>query len=187
MYRRSPDGEITTVVPKRRGVGGISIHADGGLVISGRNVCHVKDGETRVLFGDGRVGGFNDLFADAQGRVLVGSIRPIHSATADRRAGELWRIDGEDEAEVVYDGVGLVNGIGFSPDGTKLYHSDSAARQILVHDVDADGNVSNRARLRDSRSVRRTVWPSTSRLRAGRRATAADASCGTCRTASSTR
>ena len=72
VYRRSPDGEIATVVPKRRGVGGIAIHADGGLVISGRNVCHVRDGQTRVVFEQDDVGGFNDLFTDKDGRVLVG-------------------------------------------------------------------------------------------------------------------
>ena len=41
VHRRGPDGAIETIVPKRRGVGGISFHADGGLVISGRNICHV--------------------------------------------------------------------------------------------------------------------------------------------------
>jgi gluconolactonase len=145
VFKRSPDGEITTVVPKRRGVGGIALHADGGLVISGRNVCHVKDGTTRVLFGSDDIPGFNDLFADTKGRVLVGSIRSDPFADdPNRTSGELWRVAGENEAEVLYDGVGLCNGVGFSPDGTKLYHSDSAARQIVVHDVDADGNMSNR-------------------------------------------
>jgi len=28
VYRRAPDGTIDTIVPKRRGVGGIAIHAD---------------------------------------------------------------------------------------------------------------------------------------------------------------
>ncbi len=146
VYRRTPDGEITTVVPKRRGVGGIAIHADGGLVISGRNICHVKDGETRVLFGSDDIPGFNDLYADAQGRVLVGSIRTDPFAqTGDRTPGEMWRIEAEGQADDLYGDVGLANGIGLSPDGSRVYHSDSAARRILVHDVDADGSLSNRS------------------------------------------
>src|SRR5215467_9473794 len=44
VFRRRPDGAIDVVVPKRRGVGGIALHADGGLVISGKNICHVRDG-----------------------------------------------------------------------------------------------------------------------------------------------
>jgi xylono-1,5-lactonase len=145
IYRRSPDGEVTTVVPKRRGVGGIALHADGGLVISGRNVCHVKDGQTRIVLERDDVGGFNDLFTDKQGRVLVGSLRSDPFGNGGERVpGDLWRIDAEGASEVLYGDVGLTNGIGFSPDGRKLYHSDSAARAIVVHDVDADGNVSNR-------------------------------------------
>ena len=145
VYRRAPDGEMTTVVPKRRGVGGIALHADGGLVISGRSVCHVRGGQTRVVFEDESIAGFNDLFADAQGRVLVGSIRSDPFAAGDRTSGECWRVEAEGQAAVLYEDVGLANGIGFSPDGACLYQSDSAARQILVHDIDEEGHVSNRS------------------------------------------
>jgi sugar lactone lactonase YvrE len=75
VYRRSPEGIITTVVPRRRGVGGIALHANGGVVVSGKNVCHVKDGETRILFQRDDIPGFNDLFTDSAGRVCVGSLR----------------------------------------------------------------------------------------------------------------
>ena len=50
VYSRSPSGEISTVVPKRRGVGGIALHADGGVIVSGKNICHAKDGTSRILF-----------------------------------------------------------------------------------------------------------------------------------------
>src|SRR5438270_10904986 len=75
VYRRSPDDAIETVVPKRRGVGGIALHADGGIVVSGRNIAHVRDGETRILYAPADVPGFNDLFTDQLGRVYAGSIR----------------------------------------------------------------------------------------------------------------
>src|SRR5262245_33570326 len=74
VYRRSPDGTIEVVVPKRRGVGGIAFHADGGLVISGRNICHVRDGETRIVFAP-EAPGLNDLFVDASGAVICGTMR----------------------------------------------------------------------------------------------------------------
>ena len=66
VHRRSPDGEISVAIPKRRGVGGIALHVDGGLVVSGRNICHVLDGETRVLFAPDAPG-LNDLFTDPNG------------------------------------------------------------------------------------------------------------------------
>jgi xylono-1,5-lactonase len=142
VRRLDPDGSIEVVVPKRRGVGGIALHADGGLVISGRNICHVRDGETRILYERDDVGGFNDLFADAQGRVYAGSLRDDPFAvTKDRKTGDAYRIDAPGEAVTLYTGVGLSNGIGFSPDGRRLYHVDSAINGVLVHDVDEAGDV----------------------------------------------
>src|SRR5439155_4179919 len=44
VYRLAPDGSRSTVVPKRRGVGGLALHAEGGVVVSGRDVVHVRDG-----------------------------------------------------------------------------------------------------------------------------------------------
>ena len=48
VFRRSADGVISTAVPKRRGVGGIALHAEGGIVVGGRTIAHVRpDGSTR--------------------------------------------------------------------------------------------------------------------------------------------
>jgi gluconolactonase len=140
VYRRRPTGEIDTVVPKRRGVGGIALHADGGLVISGKNICHVKDGATRILFTRDDAPGFNDLFTDAQGRVYTGTMKsdPFR-IEGERIAGECWRIDAEGKGTRLYGGVLLSNGIGFSPDGTRIYHSDTARACVLVHALDASG------------------------------------------------
>jgi len=141
IYRRDADGTISVVVPKRRGVGGILLHADGGIVISGRNLCHVRDGQTRMLFERDDIPGFNDICTDAAGRVYTGSMRdnPFSTAT-ERIPGEAYRIDGPGVAVELYDGVALTNGIGFSPDGARLYHADTSEQVIKVHDV-VDGDV----------------------------------------------
>ncbi len=146
VFRRAPDGRIDVVVPRRKSVGGIALHAEGGLVISGRDICHVKDGETRILFaGPGLV--FNDLFCDDAGRVYTGSIRSDPFKPGPRVPGELYRIDAPGRAVKLYDDVQLSNGIGFSPDRRRLYHSDSARRAVLVSDLAPDGSVSNRREL----------------------------------------
>src|SRR5215207_2125970 len=142
VRRLDPDGSVEVVVSKRRGVGGISLHADGGIVISGKNVCHVRDGQTRILYERDDVGGFNDLFADSQGRVYVGSLRDDpFGEMKERKTGDAYRIDAPGEAVTLYTGVGLSNGIGFSPDGRRLYHVDSSASAIVSHDVDASGEL----------------------------------------------
>ena len=140
VYRRDPNGAIETVVPKRRGVGGIALHADGGIVCSGRNICHVKDGETRVVFELADTPGWNDLFTDAEGRVYAGTMRTSpFGDPGPRTPGELWRIDREGVGCELYADVSLTNGIGFSPTGDVLYHSDTARSHVIAHDVDASG------------------------------------------------
>jgi len=144
VYRRAPNGEVTTVVPRRRGVGGIALHADGGVVVSGKNICHVKDGETRILFQRDDIPGFNDIFTDSAGRVYAGSLRSDPFKEGARTPGELWRIDGPGSVVQMYGEVGLTNGIGFSPGEKSIYHADSAGPHLIVHDVAADGSMTNR-------------------------------------------
>jgi gluconolactonase len=144
VRRLAPDGSIDVIVPKRRGVGGIALHADGGIVVSGKNISHVRDGETRILYSRDDVGGFNDLFTDDRGRIYVGSLRDDPFRIEDgtpRKTGDAYRIDAEGEGVTLYTGVGLSNGIGFSPDRRRMYHSDSSIAGVLVHEVDEDGEV----------------------------------------------
>jgi gluconolactonase len=145
VYRRDPDGEITTVVPKRRGVGGITLHADGGIVVSGRDIVHVRDGENRTLFKDDGVPGWNDICADSVGRIYAGSIRfAVFDPDAQPVPGELWRIDLEGEATSLYDDVLHANGVAISPGGQTIYHSDTRRNVILVHTLADDGTAGDR-------------------------------------------
>jgi gluconolactonase len=144
VFRRTPEGRIETVIPGRKGVGGIALHADGGIVVSGRDICHVRDGVTRVLFGRDDIPGFNDIFTDSAGRVYAGTIRSDPFKPGERTPGELWRIDREGRATELYAGVGLSNGIGLSPDGTLLYHCDTFARHVICHERTPEGAVKGR-------------------------------------------
>ena len=57
-------GKIATIIPKRKGVGGIALHADGGIVVSGRDICHVKHGVSRTLLKLDGAARFNDIATD---------------------------------------------------------------------------------------------------------------------------
>jgi xylono-1,5-lactonase len=145
VYRRDPDGDITTVVPKRRGVGGITLHADGGIVVSGRDIVHVRDGETRKLFAVDGVLGWNDICADSSGRVYAGALRfAVFDPDAEPVPGELWRIDGTDQAIALYHGVVHANGVSLSPGERTIYHSDTHSNVILVHTIADDGTAGDR-------------------------------------------
>ena len=141
VFRLDPSGEVTTAVPKRRGVGGIAIHSDGGIVVGGRNVCHVRNGENRIIYQP--TSGLNDLFATPAGQVIFGTLRSDPFAEGKRLPGECWLVTAPDEATELYGNVGLTNGIGLSPDGGVLYHSDTAVNGVWAHDYDR-GDVANR-------------------------------------------
>src|SRR5579872_6753616 len=72
-------GKVSTVIPKRRGIGGMALHTSGGLIVGGRDIACVwlKDGATKSLLALDAISGatgFNDLTADAAGRIYVGSL-----------------------------------------------------------------------------------------------------------------
>ncbi len=149
VHRRDSNGTIHTVVTRRPMVGGLALHADGGLIMSGSSVAHWRDGEFRVLLERDGVALFNDLHPDASGRVYVGAIRADVDdlRSAPDHPGEAYRIELDGSVTELYDGVAVSNGIGFSPDGRTLYHVDSISRGLWVHDVDAGGNLSNRRHI----------------------------------------
>ncbi len=136
VYHWTPGAEVATVIPKRRGVGGLVLHADGGLVVSGRDLCHVRDGQSRQLLTVDGALGFNDLTTDAQGRVYVGSMRSGAMEVEHRVPSELWRVDASGAAVQVCDGVAFPNGCGFAPDGRTLYLSNYSGAEVLAIDAE---------------------------------------------------
>jgi sugar lactone lactonase YvrE len=75
---------------------------------------------------------FNDAAVDPAGRVWVGSMH-VHEAEP---LGELYRLDAGGVLTTVVKGVTVSNGIGWSPDGARMYYADSPVRRIDVFDYD---------------------------------------------------
>jgi gluconolactonase len=139
------DGGVTTVLPRRRGVGGIALHEKGGLVFGGRDISWspLGDGEGKVLLSADTAGGigFNDLTIDAAGRIWVGSLAFRVFGGDTPKPGSLHVIGLDGAMHTVAGGVMLTNGLGFSPDGRRLYHSDTRSNLVRIYDVGADGTV----------------------------------------------
>ncbi len=138
--------KVSLAVPKRRGIGGMARHADGGLIAGGRDIVHVSlaDHGMKVLLdqkGAGNCVGFNDLTTDAKGRVYVGSIAYAIFKGEEPKPGNLYLIDVDGKVRQISDGILLTNGLGFSPDGRLLYHSDARRELVRVYDVREDGSV----------------------------------------------
>lgn len=80
----------------------------------------------------------NDGKADPAGRFWAGS---IDTQQAD---GELYRLDPDGSRHVMLDGIGISNGLGWSPDRKHMYYTDSYRRTIYVFDYDLEsGSISN--------------------------------------------
>ena len=139
VYRWSrTSGDVETVIAKRRMVGGMALHADGGLVISGRDISHVaEDGTTRVLFADEKIAGINDLTVDPDGDVVIGVLRFRPFGDEEPVPGEFVRIG---DRTTVLPGVIWTNGCAYSPDGATFYGCDYQRGLVLAADRRDDGS-----------------------------------------------
>ncbi len=147
VFRLAKDGSVSQQVPKRRGIGGMALHADGGIIMGGRDVVAADiDGTNMAAILPGaetREGiGFNDLTTDAAGRIYVGCLGFRVFGGGEPKPGYLHVIELDGSHREISDGVMLTNGLGFSPDGKRLYHSDARADVVRVYDVLPDGSVS---------------------------------------------
>ena len=147
VYEWTPaTGEVTTVLPKRRGIGGMARHADGGLVMSGRDVIHLApDGTSRTVHQpEEGVAGVNDLTVDPDGRIVVGQLRFRPFAGEPPVPGEFVTVGGGLAPTPVVDDVLWVDGCQFSPDGSVFYGCDVQRGVVLAADRRADGSYGGR-------------------------------------------
>ena len=75
---------------------------------------------------------FNDASVDPAGRVWVGSM----DIKEKDPLGTLYRLDTGGALTPVVKGATVSNGIGWSPDGTRMYYNDSPLRRIDMFDYD---------------------------------------------------
>jgi D-xylonolactonase len=131
-------------------VGGFTVQADGALLfLMGQGAVRTWRAETR----DGgsapvsstadletvidevpaeRHTRFKDCVADPLGRVFVGTV------STREVPGRLYRIDPDGNVCRLYDNVLGSNGMGFTPDCTRMYHTDSGRGVIYALDYDRE-------------------------------------------------
>lgn len=118
-------------------VAGIALNQGGGMVFAGATGFHLwnmQEGYATVIreFNDESLV-FNDIIADEQGRVYAGTC--YWGDAGMEKTGKLYLIDTHGSLRIVDEGIGLSNGLGFSPDNRILYYADSAARRIYSYEV----------------------------------------------------
>ena len=118
-------------------VGGFTIQADGALLLFMQRgaIARWRDGKLEYLIDeipDEQESRFNDVIADPLGRVFCGTM-PTPS-----RLGRLYRLDRDGSLHLILEGIGISNGMGFTPDHRGLYYTNSQAHNIYLFDYDVE-------------------------------------------------
>jgi D-xylonolactonase len=116
-------------------IGGFTIQEDGALLLFLERgaVKILKDGEATTVINkiseelDTR---FNDVIADPEGRVFCGTM-----PAKDHKA-RLYRLDADGSITRILDGIGISNGMGFTPDRKQMYFTDSPGGKIYQFEYD---------------------------------------------------
>ena len=143
MFRYDPAAGEHEQCYEGEQIGGFTIQADGALLLfMARGAVAVWwDGELDYVIDElpeERETRFNDVFADPAGRVFCGTM------PAPDKPGRLYRLDPDGSISVVLENIGISNGMGFTPDGMRMYYTDSAPRKIYLFDYDVEtGAISN--------------------------------------------
>jgi D-xylonolactonase len=140
VYSYCPATEECRLFSEGPVTGGMTLQDDGSLLLfqDGRISLLGLDGVQREARRDCCPGAerFNDVIADAEGRVYAGAMGGN---------GLLLRFDPDGSVTEMFDGVGVPNGMGFTPDGKRMYFTDSIPRRIYLFDYDRrTGALSNR-------------------------------------------
>lgn len=85
---------------------------------------------------------FNDGKIDRQGRLWAGT---MGDADWDSPIGNLYRFDPDRRLSRLEEGICCSNGLGWSPDSTTMYFTESFRHRIFAYDFDpATGTIANR-------------------------------------------
>lgn len=150
LFQYTPETDDAEQIYDGHVIGGYTIQTGGALLLfmeSGQ-IEALRDGTTTTVNdgieaeSDSR---FNDVIADPGGRVYCGTM------PTDDRGGRLYRLDTDGTLTELWDGLGIPNGMGFSPDEEVLYFVESEPALVYAFDYDAaTGELSNRRVFADT-------------------------------------
>lgn len=152
LYRYDPEtGCHELVFRADQMFGGYTFQADGSILLfmeEGR-IGVLRDGNLEIAV-DGIPGEeenrFNDVIADPEGRVFCGTMcKDSDKAMDGESLGSLYLLETDGAIRKILDGIAISNGLGFTPDLTGLYYTDTPTRAIWLFDYDrSTGSIRNR-------------------------------------------
>lgn len=153
MHRFDPRTGRDHVFPLGIRVGCFALREEGGFLLAAEHGFWRWDpdrGSPGHLFdveADRPNNRMNDGACDRQGRLFASSMN-LQAPRAP--TGACWRLAGDLSVEKVADGLGIGNGIAFSPRGDTFYLADTEAAEVWSHPYDpATGSIGERGVFAD--------------------------------------
>jgi len=120
-------------------VGAVVPRTSGGLCVAAGNGFYALDVDTgavsEIAAAPGLAGTrMNDGACDRAGRFYAGSMAGDEAPGR----GSFYRLDVDQTVTELFDGVGISNGVGWSPDDRRMYYIDSLAYRVDVMDYDIE-------------------------------------------------
>lgn len=154
VYRMDPSGGPVERVVSDYAAYGFTFQDDGSLLLFGAScrISELRDGQVTTLIdgipGEPPEARFNDVITDAEGRVYAGT------APAPDHTGALYLINTDGSVDTLVEGMGMPNGMGFTPDGSGFYVADTRLAAVDRYDRDpSTGALSNRQAFLDLSGV----------------------------------
>ena len=113
------DRDYRLIVARQDGV--FYLHEDGSTQ------CLYDRSQYNILYA-------NDMKTGPDGRIYVGTQSTARLGFSDKRDGKLCRIDANGQVSVLLEGLALSNGLDWSLDESKFYHTDSCTGIIREYD-----------------------------------------------------
>lgn len=129
---------VSCVVPRREGGLALTLqHGYYGLDLATKNLESISEEVEMDLDGNR----FNDGKCDPAGRFWAGTM----DESEKNPSGSLYCLENNRKPKKVFSNVTISNGLGWSPDCTKMYYIDSLTRKISSFDYSLrTGEISNR-------------------------------------------
>jgi sugar lactone lactonase YvrE len=151
LHRFSAEAGDSIIITAGVSVGAAAPRAGGGYVLAAADGFRLIGADGQPVGQPARPAGmpesvrFNDGACDPAGRFWAGT------AATDGRAGtgSLYRLDPDGSVTEVFGGVTVSNGLGWSPDATVFYYTDSGEAQSRVRAFSFDIQTGSLADERD--------------------------------------
>ncbi|MGI6160570.1 MAG: SMP-30/gluconolactonase/LRE family protein [Christensenellales bacterium] len=146
LFRFTPDTGELSRLPTDIVISCFAFNKQGGMVCgTGQGVFLYKDNQYTLLAAEheGQKLKCNDSSADPKGRYLFDTT--YFDDSDSYPLGKLYAMERDGSVRVLDEGLHLGNGIGFSPDGSRIYYVDTVIRTIYTADYDVEaGEISNK-------------------------------------------